>query len=276
MFRWLNREDPDVIILHSINVLLPCWFYARLKNVPLIVIEHTPNNVKRKNEWFASKLAMQLADRVVLLTLQYQNDLKKKLGWFYRNEKVKIIPNGIDTDRFILMKRPDLDHSGMIRLGMAARFSDKKRQDILIEMILLLRSLSDSIDFRLSLAGDGTTLDFLQKKVKKLDLEKFVDFPGYLGEDEMLEWFQSIDIYLHASEGETLSTSLIQAMSMGLPIIASNVSGITNLLGEEEECGVLVENSGKCFSKAVSELVHSPEQAKQLSLRVKKECSHNL
>ena len=270
VFDWLKKEEPNAIILHSMNALLPCWLYARYKRVPLIVVEHTPNNLKRKSEWMVSRLAMWLGDAVVLLTQAYQNELKQKLGGSYHESKVDIIPNGIDTDRFSLLERRSLDRSKTIWLGMAARFSDTKRQDALIDMLALLRQKSPSVDYRLTLAGDGDTWESLHQKVKDAELEEYIRFSGYLGEDELLEWFKSIDIYFHASEGETLSTSLLQAMSMGLPIVASDVPGITNLLQRDEECGLLVKNSKpEGFADAVNTLVYDPVKTKALSALVR-------
>lgn len=270
VFSWLKRREPNAIILHSTSALLPCWFYARYRNVPLLVVEHTPNNIKRKGEWMASRLTMQLADSVVLLTPLYREELRKKLGWFYSDKKVHIIPNGIDTDRFIPAERASRKQSKTVWLGMAARFSDKKRQDALIDMLVLLRKQSTSVDYRLTLAGNGNTWESLRQKVKDSATEDYIRFPGYLGEDELLEWFQSVDIYLHASEGETLSTSLLQAMSMGLPIVASDVPGITNLLKRDEDYGLLVENSRpEGFADAVNKLVNDTIKFKKLSALVR-------
>lgn len=271
VFDWLKKEEPNAIILHSMNALLPCWFYARYKHVPLIVVEHTPNNLKRKCEWIASWLSMWLSDRVVLLTSAYKNELKQKFGWIYHESKVCIIPNGIDTDRFSIIAKRSRNQSKTIWLGMAARFSDTKRQDILIGMLALLKEYSPSVDYRLTLAGNGSTWESLRQKVENAGLADYIYFPGFLGEKELLEWFQSIDIYLHASEGETLSTSLLQAMSMGLPIVASDVPGITNLLQSDEECGLLVKNSrSEGFADAVNTLVNDSVKAKELSTLARK------
>lgn len=267
VFKWLRRREPNAIILHSMNALLPCWLYAKYKRLPLIVVEHTPNHLKRRSEWMVSRLSMLLGHTIVLLTPEYRKELREKLRWFYHDTKVCIIPNGIDINRFAPVGRPLLDQSNTVLLGMAARFTDTKRQDALIDMLVLLREKSTPINYRLTLAGNGETFEALHRKVQDMGLEDYISFPGYLGENDMVEWFQSIDIYLHASEGETLSTSLLQAMSMGLPIVASDVPGITNLLKRKEECGLLVKESRpEGFASAVETLVSKPEKAKEISV----------
>ena len=269
LFEWLSFKEPDAIVLHSTNAILPCWFYTKIKNIPLITVEHTPNVIKRKSEWIASWLAMRLTDTMILLTVEYEKELRKHLGWFYLENKIHIIPNGINTDYFVSAGSILLATSNVIRLGMAARFSSKKRQDILIEMMVLLKEQAKGVKYHLSLAGDGETWDVLHKKVKELGLEESISFTGYLGEEDLLKWFQSIDIYLHGSEGETLSTSLLQALSMGLPTIGSNVKGIANLLLEGDGCGILVDNTAKGFSDAVVGLTDNPLQANILSAKAR-------
>jgi len=79
--------------------------------------------------------------------------------------------------------------------------------------------------------------------VRVAGLEDCVDLTGYLTPDRLAVGVRSLDIYLHASAGETLSISILQAMATGLPIVGSDVPGISGLLKGEHNCGVLMSNS---------------------------------
>jgi glycosyltransferase involved in cell wall biosynthesis len=264
IFRWLTRTQPDAIIVHSIKALLPCFMYRWKRGVPVLAVEHEPNVLKRWREWFVSLLAMQLANHVVVLTPEYDLELRKKLSSFYRSNKVRIIPNGIDISRFIpgdcSRRKP-----GVVRLGMAARFVASKRQDILVDMIAELRKREPDIDWQLTLAGDGETWESVKNRVRERQVDGSLALPGRLGENELSRWFQSIDIYVHASEGEALSTALLQAMACRLPIVASDVPGIRNLLLQEKVCGLLVEGQNPSgFASAVARIVKEPARADAL------------
>jgi glycosyltransferase involved in cell wall biosynthesis len=261
IFRWLIDANPEAIVLHSVTALLPCLMYSRRREAPLVVVEHQPNALKSRSEWVFSCLAMLLADRVVVLTPDYDQELRARVGLFYRAGKVQIIPNGIDTSRF----RPAIhavNQRGPIWLGMAARFTRTKRQDMLIEMLAELRRREPGTDWRLNLAGDGEVWESIKRTAQAKGLDASVNLPGQLDEEQLIEWYHSINIYLHASEGETLSTSLLQAMASGLPIVASDVPGIRNLVYGETICGVLVDGqSPQGFAEAVIRLVNEPKVA---------------
>lgn len=264
IFRWLSDCRPEAIVLHGPSTLLACRIYAYGRRVPIVVVEHQSNALKRRTEWVFSCLAMFLADRVVVLTPAYDLELKQRLGLFYRGGKVRIIPNGIDTSRFA-PSASSVNRGRSVRLGMAARFTSTKRQDLLIDMLAELRRLEPGIDWRLSLAGDGTAWENVNRTIRAKGLDACVSMPGQLDEDQLIDWYHSIDIYLHASEGETLSTSLLQAMACALPIVASDVPGIKNLLSGKTICGVLVEGqSAEGFASAVTKLVKEPEVAAAL------------
>lgn len=266
ILRWLIRTRPAAIILHSVTALLPCWCYARSHRVPLIVVEHQSNALKKRSEWTISRLSMLFADRVVLLTPAYRQELQEKLGIFFRGSKVRVVSNGIDISRYVPIAKQPAGLGATVQMGMATRFIATKRLDVLIEMMAQLRRQAPAIDWRLSLAGNGETWEGVHAMALDAGLEECISLPGHLGEDELIRWFQSIDIYLHASDGETLSTSLLQAMAMGLPIVASDVSGVDNLLGGETSCGVLIEDSTpEGFAGAVQHLVNTPSLAKQLA-----------
>lgn len=235
----LRDVRPDAIVLHSVKTLLPCWLYARQRGIPLVAVEHQPNTLKSAAEWAISHLLVRLADTVVLLTPAYREELAERLGRSWNEHKIVLIPNGIDTDRFKPTER--LRDPGPIRVGMAARFSNRKRQDLLVEALSILNREDGPGAWNLSLSGDGDELPRIRERIAELGLEKAVTLPGYLGESELRDWFAALDIYAHASDGETLSTSLLQALACGLPILGSDVPGITNFLSQGGGVGLLVE-----------------------------------
>lgn len=261
--RWLDRQRPDVVLLHSINSILPCRWYAWRRRALLVAVEHTPNAVKSRTEWIASRLSMLLADKVVVLTPEYHRELAEAHGCLFRKHKVVVIPNGIDATVFHpaagLAEEP-----AVMRLGMAARFSFSKRQDILVGMMSILKRERPNIKWHLSLAGDGDRFEEVKNQIAILGLRDVVTLEGRLAQEELASWMRRLDIYVHASDGETLSTALLQAMATGLPIVASNIPGIVNLLGNKTKCGLLSENTQQGFAAQLQRLIDDVALAKEL------------
>lgn len=270
LYRALSNVQPEAIILHRVKAVLPCALYARRHGIPLVAVEHQTNNLKKRSEWWVSRALMRLADAVVVLTPEYSAALQSGLGQHWRQEKVHTIPNGIDTKVFTPATTWDTSPKRPRRIGMAARFSDNKQQMLLVDALALLQQRDGQQAWSLSLAGDGETLAAVSSRVNELNLQCHVTLPGYLGAQELRNWFHSLDIYAHASDGETLSTSLLQAMAMGLPIVGSNVPGIDNLLAAGGGCGLLAEHqTAESFAAALTRLAYEPGLAGQLSRRAR-------
>lgn len=103
-----------------------------------------------------------------------------------------------------------------------------------------------------------------------------ITFDGLLSEDEVVApWLRKLDIYVHATEGETLSTSLLQAMSTGLPIIASDIPGVNNLLAVGEDYGVCVPNDVNSFAMEILNMIENPNQRAALGLRARQRILNN-
>lgn len=267
LYRALRRFRPDVLIVHSVKTILPCALYARLHRIPLVAVEHQPNALKHPREWRVSWLLMRLADAVVVLSADYRDQLRQHLGCAWIDAKVHLIPNGIDTRAFAPRGRVGTGRPWMV--GMAARMSSTKRQDLLIDAIARLAQENGSGRWRLTLAGDGENAANLRDRVRHLGLEDVVSFPGYLDARQLQQWFASIDFYAHASEGETLSTSLLQAMAVGLPIVGSDVLGISNLLSSAGGVGLLAAQSPEAFAARLRALASDPALATSLGQRAR-------
>lgn len=253
----LRRLKPDAIVLHSVKMIFPCALYGRLYGIPLLAVEHQANALKKRSEWLVSRWLMRLADRVVVLTPTYREQLHAKLGTDWRESKVEVIPNGIDLELYDSAPGRR-SSSGPTTIGMAARITGIKRHDLLIDAVALLCARDGRDAWRLTLAGDGEGLAPLRDRIAAHDLQDIVTLPGFLDPPAMNSWFRGLDMYAHASEGETLSMAILQAMAMGLPIVGSAVPGIEELLGEGGGVGLAVPQSAQAFADAFTRLRDDP------------------
>lgn len=272
IYRWLKETRPDFLLLHSPSALLPCLAYARRHRMPLIMVEHQPNVLKRKSEWAATRLGMKWADRVVLLTPQYEQEMRDRLGGRFRAAKVRVIPNGVSTRQF----RPADEHSttaGQTVVGMAARFTKAKRFDLAVDTLAELIERRPDVSWRLTLAGGGEEWEPVKARAEAAGLADRVQMPGTLEKPALADWFRMVDLYIHITEGETMSMSILQAMASQLPICASRVRGVDAVLPTDDSLGLLVApQTGSAFAEALIALADDPARAEAMAARARQAC----
>ncbi|MBB1287127.1 glycosyltransferase family 4 protein [Flavisolibacter sp. BT320] len=233
----IDKEKPDRILLHS-TILAPYFLFIHSSiRAKVVMVEHTPNHTKTKAEYLSSILGMLLFPKVVYLTEDYRTEMQQKLKAVYKAEKVAIIPNGINTDFFCpVTKKGDQE---LIVISMVARFSNTKDQSSLLRAFAKLLFRFPEKRHLLILAGDGDTRIACQQEAETLGIAAHCKFTGTLDEAGIQDVLQKTTVYVHSTKSETMSTSIMQAMSCGLPVIATNVPGIRNML-RHNETGILV------------------------------------
>ncbi|MGA8172271.1 MAG: glycosyltransferase [Methylocystis sp.] len=265
LFSWLMRENPEVVLLHSATAIVPCFAFRLLRGRRLVAVEHTPRNAKSRQERLLALLAHALADRVVLLTPEAVSGGGKLPAILGVPKKRAVIPNGVDL-RVFHPAEASRTTGAVVRLGMASRFSRLKRHDVLIDMIDHLKRLRPRTAFRLSLAGSGETFDAMRERARRRGLIDNVEFCGPLDDLRLAEWFRSLDLYLHASDSEVMSTSILQAMASGLPIIGSDIDSIHDQLAPAPCCGLLAaRQDGEAFAEAALRLIDDATLRRQLA-----------
>ncbi len=264
LWRWLEKERPDAILMHGLTSFFPCYAYRVRHGARLIGVEHTAVSVKSWREWVASVFAQLFADRVVCLVPATRDDLLERLGIWGRRKNCVIIPNGIDIDFFHPAENRQ-PARGKFRLGMAGRFVGQKRQDVIVDALFELPRLRPDLSFTVTFAGAGDRLEATKELAAARDVSDRVEFAGMLSEGSMADWLRSLDVYVHAAEAENMPTVILQAMATELSIVACNIPPVRALLTTPELCGVLAPNDGKSFAKAILALVDDPERSKQLA-----------
>lgn len=236
---WMASCKPDIVIVHLPRALSAAVAFKRANpNTIIIGVEHNPLNLKRPIDWLDSIKLQRQCDAVVFLTHSYKKAIQKKIGMFFSSQKCVVIPNGVDTTLFSKKNAINTETKTIV-FGMCARLTITKDIETLIDAIALIKEMDIDFKFQLSIAGDGPNSQALSQRVDNNALTGDIVFNGFLNEAQLIEWFQCVDIYVHATQSEVMSTSVMQAMSCGLPIIASDVPGMDELV--HPNCGALVE-----------------------------------
>ena len=91
--------------------------------------------------------------------------------------------------------------------------------------------------FKCILAGDGPLLEDMKSLAAELDLGRDIIFTGF--RSDMKNLFSGSDLYLNSSEHEASSFNIIEALASGLPVIATDMGGNSDIINNQNGCGIL-------------------------------------
>lgn len=258
----IGEVQPDVVVVNGAALVLPLLVARSLLRArwAFVLRETQANHLKTRVEWLSSYAAARFGDAVIYLSPEYQHEVQQRISSASWRARAVVIPNGVDTHAFSAERttRPE-----EVRLTMASRINAIKDHATLIDAIRLLRERGHQ-NLRLSLAGDGPLVPELQARVAAAGLQEVVTFEGLLDTGEVIALLRRSDIYVHCTYGETMSNSILQAMAAGLPIVASDVPGVSNLVRHEDEALLVPVKDASALADALERLLASTELREKL------------
>lgn len=178
--------------------------------------------------WLQMRFCMRHASHAVYVTDEFLQRRYPTRGKSAPISDVELRP----ADGAVLEKRLEkiARHDGRTVIGTAAAVNVAfKGQHFVIEALARLKAQGRT-DFEYRLAGGGDS-SRLRALAEKRGVSDQVVFEGSLPHDRMFDWLDGLDLYIQPSTVEAMPRALIEAMSRGLPVLASEVGGIPELLG---------------------------------------------
>jgi sugar transferase (PEP-CTERM/EpsH1 system associated) len=268
LWKLLRRLRPA--ILHTYNLsAIEYALTASLAGVPIRVhAEHgrdasDPDGKNRKHNFLRRRMA-PFVDRFVPVS----EDLKRWLGDEVRIPAAKtlFIKNGVDTDRFnVQAGSSGLSPWGAddFVIGTVARIQDVKNHRGLVDAFIRLRHLLPQQHHRmkLSIIGDGPLLPALRAQVAAAGLDDAVWLPG--ARSDIAELMHTFSVFALPSLAEGTPVSLLEAMASGLPIVASRVGGIPEVVIQDEHGHLTPPADVDALAAALARYVDQPALARQ-------------
>lgn len=245
----LKKSKPDIVHLHSTVAGTLGRIASIGLNLKVVFTVHgssfTPG-VEKKRERFArmvERILVPFTDRIIFVSRFDQNLWNMQLKGFKKSNKGIIIYNGVEDKGYF----PKVRNANTQELCMAARFSSPKNQELLINTI---KNSSFSNRVHVTFLGDGKLL----KECKKVAGSNNSTFSFVGAVEDVSKYYENADIVMLISNFEGLPISLIEALPLGKPIIASNVGGIPEIVSADN--GFCVDNTQEdiklCLEKVIN------------------------
>ncbi len=261
-FFWLYRklilqrkhQKYDIINFH---IAYPMLIYLKIikKKVktPILISEHwsayksnfgVKKDLNKIKNIFCQNIPVSAVSQVLIQDIESFSSCKFKSY---------VIPNVVDSTIFY---PSELQKSQKEKFLMCSFWKAPKKPLIVLEAFK--STLKTNPNVELNIIGDGPLKFKMEKWISDNNLGSKIHLLGTKNSKEIAEIMRDSDIFLHPSEYETFSVVCAEAMACGLPIIASNVGAISEVI---KDSGILVENNLESWSKAINEALNSKTYA---------------
>jgi len=248
--KYVEDNNIDIVHAHELKAVVNSLLACRNTKVKAVVTHtHTPisewqiNSIKKfLNVKLYSYVVNKLSSAEIALT-ESKKKVKIKEGI---NEKIlEVIPNGIDTSTFNIPSLHRFEFEKEIKrrhgipedafvFGNLGRITQEKGHEVLVRAFseFLNSQLFRKEKMYLLIVGGGALEDKIKNLVKELELDKNVVITGRFDDEDKIKYFSTFDVFVFPTLAEGFGIVLIEAMSMGLPVICSNLE-VLKEVGED-------------------------------------------
>lgn len=277
LFIIIKKEQPDIVHTHTAKAgaigRIAAWF----SGVPVII--HTFHghvlleyfsNLKNKIFLIFEKILARLTTQLITLSPKLKDELVG-LG-VTPSEKISVIPLGFDLKPFIFSNQ----HRGKFKkilgvpeetrlVGIIGRLVPIKNHDMFLKAAVMVKERflsngNNSLVF--VIVGDGELRLKLEDKTRLSGLEDIVRFVGFKTDLSII--YPDLDVVVLSSHNEGTPVSLIEAMAVGLPVVATSVGGVPDLI-QDNITGLLVpKGEPSALAEAILKLLTNKDLSKSL------------
>ena len=259
--KYIGSEKYDIIVAYMHNLPIKVITGCKDKHTKLIGWCHcgTVDKSTYCTCWHTKKRAnatYNKCDAIVGVSKYVINELKK---FFDITTDCYAIYNTNDTKRIsrLAKEKPGVPvNRNRISVCTVGRLSYEKGNDRLIDVAH--RLFQENYNFDVYFMGEGAENDRLVSLVKDYEIEDRIHFTGF--QKSAYAIVNECDFFVCPSRTEGFSTAVTEAVLLGKPVVSTDVSGAKEILGENNEYGIVTENSTEGLYNGVKQLLDHPEQ----------------
>ncbi len=270
---WRNRK-PLILHTHLYHAAILGRLVGKRMGIPIVLCHQGGPELSRSYlRTILDRLTSALVDRYIVPCWSVANVLnsREKIPL----EKIVQIPNAISPIEYMQENNSYLVEGrrfgDFVRLVTVGRLVYEKAQHVMIESLYLMAMRN--FRARLLFIGNGPMRQTLENMVSQYHLNESVSFLGY--QDNPMQGLSQADIFILTSLWESLSLAIMEAMSLGMPVIATATGGTPELITHMENGYLIPPNSPSALADAIEFLHHNPNLAQQMGKNAQKHILEN-
>jgi len=237
----INKSKPEFVFINSsLYGGAALAKYLHDKMIPFMVSEHLKEFIIKDQFSLFQKECINecynYTSKIITTSKVLKNNIINNFN--ADSKKVLLIPNPADTEYFLPKRSKIGDTFTFISVAL---LRSEKRLDILIKAFAILSKQIPNIV--LTIIGDGPEKDKLKLLTHKLGVNNRINFIGYQKKTAIADILRNNDALVLSSDVETFGVVIVEAMSVGLPVIATKCGGPESIV--LSETGILVESNDK-------------------------------
>ena len=248
----LKQYSPDIVhsnIGSALHVLVPVWMQGK-KTVHIF----TAHSMGYRIFTGAKKKLMQFAFKTCkIIPVGICDTVKKSICESYglSEDKVPCVYNGVDTEKFT--PKESYCKDGLVNFISVGTLYGLKNHSMLIDAFSIVRKSAENV--KLTIVGGGELHSALDEQIRALGLEGDVMLVG--DRPNVADYLSSADVYCCPSKVEGLPITVLEAMSVGLPIITTPAGGVVDIVKDGENGYIVPHNDAKAMAEKMLLLASS-------------------
>lgn len=253
LYNILKNGNYDIVNSHGLDspLSMGALLASRKFGIPVVVTNHSlvGNTPYRLFLYLAGKFLLKNADAIIAVSSAVEKDSK-----IMTKKPIYRIFNGVDSGDKIIKSPIPVDTKGKIVIVTVARMTKKKGVQHIVNLAPSLLQKHKNLLF--VMIGDGELKCRLEKNVKDSGLSRNFYFTGEVPREKVLGYLEQADIFALPSSNEAFGISILEAMSKGVPVVAMNNSGVSDIITNGVN-GYLADNLTE-FASALENLIEDP------------------
>ena len=254
----IQTIKPDVFHAQSLLCGIPAVVAKKSLKIPYVVWgQGSDIYLPDRFTQMTSKSILQNADAVLALT----EDMKQKMREICDRD-ISVVPNGIDLKRFEISSGEKKEGSAKTII-FVGRLHPVKGVQYLIEAMAIVHQQMP--DVKLVIVGDGVERARLEELAEKLNLNGCIQFAGQVPQESIPRLMHQADVFALSSLSESFGIVNLEAMAAGLPIVATNVGGIPDIVEEGVNGFLINAKNPEEIAERVLILLQNDEMREEIS-----------
>ncbi len=274
----LSEEDYDIIHTHIPTPWSADWsaLSSKIKNKPLVVTYHNDiigegiaDYIARFYNHTFLKLLLKRADKIIITQPSY---IKSSAYLKCYQDKVEVIPNGVDVNKFKPNETFNDDNSyNIFFLSILDEFHKYKGLDILLKSLQIVKKEISNI--KLVVGGKGVLVDYYKRMIVSMGLVDNVEFTGFISDDDIVDYYNQANVFVLPSTSslqEGFGIVALEALACQTPVITTDIVGVAEDLDAVKGGLVVPPKDNVKLAEAIILILKDKELQEEMGKRGRK------